>query len=171
MARALQVSTTQNTTRIPNILIKYKTLCRQTYCGEALPAACAPPVDTRAIIGNNAGLSTQTAKAANLYWWRADQFGMQLPRPMNVWVDNRQAESLANNTCLNSKLGGVFDMRDSRIKEVRDKGAVDVRWVRRDYNPADVLTHCMPSGSFNRMVRAINSQLRFSRDHNGQGGI
>jgi hypothetical protein len=113
----------------------------------------------------------EAVKAANLYWWRADQFGMQLPRPMTIWVDNRQAESLANNTCLNSKLGGVFDMRDSRIKEIRDKGAVEIKWVRRDYNPADILTHCMPSGSFNRMVRAINSQLRFSRDHTGQGGV
>ena len=74
-------------------------------------------------------------------------------------------------TCLDSKLGGVFDQWDSRVREVRDASKIRVKWATRDRNPADTLTHCMASGPFNAMVRAINAQLRFSRDLDGQGGV
>jgi hypothetical protein len=112
-----------------------------------------------------------TMLAANQYAWRAEEIGIAVQWPMDIWVDNKQAVSFAGRTCLDSKLGGVFDQRDSRVRELRDANKVRVRWVTRDRNPADILTHCMASGPFNAMVRAINSQLRFSRDHNGQGGI
>ena len=113
----------------------------------------------------------EAVKAGQQYQWRAEEIGAVQPGPFQLELDNKQAVSFANGTCMNSKLGGVFDRRDSRVRELRDAGVVKVKWIPRQDNLSDVLTHCMASGPFNAMVRRINSKVPFSHDHTSQGGV
>ena len=62
-------------------------------------------------------------------------------------------------TCINSKLRGVFEIRDAWVQELRDKGQVDTVAIPREENHADILTHCLSSGNFNKEVGHINIKL------------
>jgi hypothetical protein len=93
---------------------------------------------------------------ARLCQYRAEELGMNTSWPCRVWVDNRQALSFSENTCVHSRLRGVFDLRDARVTELRDKNKIKVQWVERNNNHADMLTHCMNSGPFNKAILGIN---------------
>ena len=94
----------------------------------------------------------EAVKAGQQYQWRAEEIGAVKKGPFQLELDNKQAVSFANGTCMNSKLGGVFDRRDSRVRELRSAGVVVVKWIPRQENLSDILTHCMASGPFNAMV-------------------
>ena len=60
--------------------------------------------------------------------------------PLTLMVDNAAGESFCKSTNGLSKLRGVYQMRDSRIKELRDAGIVTARHVDTKLNLADRLT-------------------------------
>ena len=82
---------------------------------------------------------------------------------MTIYVDNTQSKSFQNATCINSKLRGVFDLRDVWVQELRDKGQVETVTIPRDENHADihVLTHCLSSGNFNKQVGHIQTPAKW----------
>ena len=84
--------------------------------------------------------------------------GMAVTWPMVVLVDNKQAVSFHRATCVMSKLAGIIDMRQQWVKELRDKAVVEVKHIWRDGNLADLLTHCLSSGDFNRLVSRIQQK-------------
>ena len=98
---------------------------------------------------------SETVKQAQAYLWRCEEMGITVQWPMVVLVDNKQAVSFQRATCIATKLAGVIDMRQQWIKELRNKAAVAVQYISRQYNIADLLTHCQCSGDFNRMVQYI----------------
>ena len=57
-----------------------------------------------------------------------------------------------------STLWGVFDLRDAWVKELRNKGQVETVAIPRKENKADILTHCLSSGNFNKEVGHIQNQ-------------
>ena len=79
---------------------------------------------------------------------------------MTIYVDNTctQSKSFQNATCINSKLRGVFDLRDAWVQELRDKGQVETVAIPREENHDDMLTHCFSSGNFNKEVGHIQHQ-------------
>ena len=98
---------------------------------------------------------SDAAKHARLYRWRGEELGVVCHGPVVVQVDNLQAKSFAAGTCVASKLRGTFDIRADWVKELRNKAAVAVEYVSRQYNSADLLTHCLCSGTFNKVVQQI----------------
>ena len=78
---------------------------------------------------------------------------------MTIYVDNTQSKSFQHATCINSKLRGVFDLRDGWVQELRDKSQVETVTIPRDENHADILTHCLSSGNFNKQVGHIQNQV------------
>ena len=83
---------------------------------------------------------------------------MQVDWPMNVMVDNTQSISFQQGTCVNSKLRGTFDMRLKWVGEVKNTKEAQAVYVPRADNFADVLTHCLSSGNFNRAIDRIKHQ-------------
>ena len=75
--------------------------------------------------------------------------GMTFSHPICVQVDNSQAVSFQQATCMASRLRGVIDLRRAWVQELRDTGKVEVRKVEGDNNKADVFTKCMPAYVFN----------------------
>ena len=64
---------------------------------------------------------------------------MQVQWPMRIGVDNKQADSFSRATCLESRLRGIFDLRDAWVRELRDAGLVRTIHVPGIHNPADLL--------------------------------
>ena len=69
----------------------------------------------------------------------AEEAGIEVSYPLTLMVDNAAGESFCKSTSGLSKLRGVYQMRDSRIKELRDAKIVTAKHVDTKLNLADRL--------------------------------
>ena len=100
-------------------------------------------------------LSQGVQEARYLQWVLAD-IGVELPWPIVVNVDNTQAISFCNQTCLDSKLKGMIDNRDQWVKELKDDGVVRVEYVNTRLNKSDILSKCLSGTQFREQVVLIS---------------
>jgi hypothetical protein len=100
---------------------------------------------------------SECVKHGRIFLWRCEEANIPVKWPMTIYVDNTQSKSFQNATCINSKLRGVFDLRDAWIQELRDKGQVETVAIPRKENKSDILTHCLSSGNFNKEVGYIQN--------------
>ena len=100
----------------------------------------------------------ETLKEANLFHCRAQEMGIPLTYPLNVKVDSRPAMSFQKGTCVESKLRGTYDLRDKRIKELRDQGRVETDYVATKDNKADMFTKCMSTKRSDYLLRLIDNR-------------
>ena len=77
---------------------------------------------------------------------------MNVDNPILVKVDNKQAESFTNSTCANSRLRGTIDLREAWVKELKDRGGVEVEYVSTRVNVADLLTKGMRVGRHKELI-------------------
>ena len=82
----------------------------------------------------------EAVKEARLRLWIAEEAGIEVSYPLTLMVDNAAGESFCKSTSGLSKLRGVYQMRDSRIKELRDAKIVTAQHVDTKLNLADRLT-------------------------------
>ena len=68
--------------------------------------------------------------------------------PLRLQVDNRQAKSFKENTCLTSKIRGVIDMREAWVRELRDEKDIEIVHVPASGQKADILTKGLPNYKF-----------------------
>ena len=94
-------------------------------------------------------------KEARAFQWVASELGMSLPWPMIIHVDNQQVISFQKGSCVNSKLKGMIDTRESWVRELRDDGMVEVVKVKGELNWADILTKCIVGWEFVNKVKNI----------------
>ena len=80
---------------------------------------------------------------------------MALGNVVHLHTDSKQAITFAEGTCLNSKLGGVFDRKEAWVREMRDAGEVKLHKVASADNPADLFTKPFTSGKFQLLVKRI----------------
>jgi hypothetical protein len=100
-------------------------------------------------------LSEGVKEAKYLQWILADM-GIELPWPIEVNVDNTQAISFCNQTCLDSKLKGMIDNRDQWVKELKDDGVLRVEYVNTRLNKSDILSKCLSGTQFREQVVLIS---------------
>ena len=62
----------------------------------------------------------------------AEDAGLEVSWPMQLSVDNAAGEAFVNKTTPQSKLRGVFHLKDQRIKELRDEGIVTASHVESE---------------------------------------
>ena len=86
----------------------------------------------------------EAVKEARLRMWVAEEAGIEVSYPLTLMVDNAAGESFCKATAGLSKLRGVYQMRDSRIKELRDAKVVTATHVDTTRNLADKLTKGLP---------------------------
>ena len=94
-------------------------------------------------------------EARQLQWILADM-GVELPWPIRIKVDNTQVISFCNQTCLDSKLKGMIDNRESWVGELKDEGTVVVEYVNTRLNQADILSKCLAGTQFREQVVMIS---------------
>ena len=91
---------------------------------------------------------------------------MAVPVPLQVKVDNTQAKSFARGTCVNSKLGGTFDVRADWVEELKDRSEINVQYVDTTNNIADLLTKTHRTHRFQQLLSMVGDRKyrRLSRD-------
>ena len=102
-------------------------------------------------------------KEARAFQWVAAELGINLPWPMSVYVDNQQVISFKKTSCVNSKLKGMIDTRESWVQELRDDAVVEIVKVKGELNWADILTKSIVGWEFVKKVKNIQEggkQLR-----------
>ena len=50
---------------------------------------------------------------------------------------------------------GIWDLRDDRIRQMRDRGQVQTVAVHTDKNQADILTKCLPERKFKSALKLM----------------
>ena len=72
--------------------------------------------------------------------------------PVVVQVDNTQAKSFAEGTCVQTKLRGNFDIRESWVQELRNSKNLLVEYIHTTNNLADLLTKCHSTTRFKQLL-------------------
>ena len=101
---------------------------------------------------------SDAVKSVRLYRYRAMELGMSVPCPLQVKVDNTQAKAFAKGTCVNSKLGGTFDMRSKWVEELKDRSQVTVQYVSTTNNIADLLTKTHRTHRFQQLLSMVGDR-------------
>ena len=77
-----------------------------------------------------------------------DEMNVKLTKPHCVQVDNLQAKSFKEGTCLSSRARGVVDMRDAWVQDLRNENEIRVIYVQAGQQKADCLTKGLPNYKF-----------------------
>ena len=62
--------------------------------------------------------------------------------PFLVQVDNSQAISFQEDTCVRTRHRGVVDMAEAWVQQLKEGGLVETKHAAGDKNPADIFTKC-----------------------------
>ena len=79
-------------------------------------------------------------KDAQLRMWVAEEAGIKVEYPLKIRVDNKAGVNFQNRMNPDSKLKGVFDMRQGWLQELHDKRRFVAVKIATDKNLADELT-------------------------------
>ena len=71
-------------------------------------------------------------------------------------MDNAAGVSFQNGTNPNSKLKGIFDLREQWVKELRDKRIAAAVKIATDKNVADMMTKCLTAAVMNKLQLEID---------------
>ena len=102
---------------------------------------------------------SEAVRCGRFYRWCCDDMALGISGKLVVQVDNQQAESFQKATCLNSRLRGVFDLRDSWVRELREDKKLQVKYVAAEGQLADVLTKALPAYKFRRSIEKISPKV------------
>ena len=83
---------------------------------------------------------------------------MSVPLPLQVKVDNTQAQAFSKGTCINSKLGGTFDVREKWVTELKNKSEVVVQYINTTNNIADLLTKTHRTHRFQQLLSMVGDR-------------
>ena len=98
---------------------------------------------------------SEAVRCVRLVAFVCDEMGATITVPLCVKVDNKQAKTFKEGTCMSSKIRGVIDMRDAWVRELRDDKGVDVKYVPAAGQKADVLTKGLPNYKFRLGVKLL----------------
>ena len=83
---------------------------------------------------------------------------MESVTPVVLQVDNSQAKSFQEGTCVNSRLRGTFDIRSDWVQELRQQHKIRVQHVSSVNNCADLCTKAHGTQRFKQLLNLIASK-------------
>ena len=83
---------------------------------------------------------SECMKDVRLRMWIAEEAGIPVDWPVKIQVDNKAAVNFQNNMSPNTKMKGIFDMRNGWLQELQDKNRFKVVKVPTEKNLADIMT-------------------------------
>ena len=105
---------------------------------------------------------SEAVRDMNLRLWIAEEMGIHIEWPGRIFVDNAAGVSFQNGTNPNSKLKGIFDLREQWVKELRDKRRVKAVKISTDKNVADMMTKCLTPTVMNKLQMEIDILAQLS---------
>ena len=97
-------------------------------------------------------------KRARLLQWTASEMGMKPKWPMKFNVDNKACISFQRSTNPDSRLLGVFDLREGWVQELKDMKIVETQKIKTTDNISDLLTKCHAREPFVKLVALVKSK-------------
>ena len=97
----------------------------------------------------------ETVRDANLRYWIAEEMDIIVKWPMEVFVDNSSGISFQQSTNPNTKLRGIYDMREAWVQELRNKFKVKAVKIHTEKNLADMFTKCLAASVRRRLFDEI----------------
>ena len=73
-------------------------------------------------------------------------------------IEYDEKYSFARGTCVNSKLGGTFDVRADWVKELKTGSEVNVQYVDTTNNIADLLTKTHRTHRFQQLLSMVEDR-------------
>ena len=112
---------------------------------------------------------SECMKDANLRMWIAEEIGHKIQWPIKIQVDNQAAVSFQRNMTPDSKLRGIFDMRQGWLKELHDRKKFIAVKVATEDNLADNLTKPLDGKTRRRLDGQLEAiKQRVLRSFRGQ---
>lgn len=102
---------------------------------------------------------SEAVKDAKLLLWRAEDWGIEVHWPCVIKEDNAATVSFQASTAMNSKLKGVFNLRDEWVKELKEAGIILAEKVDTRVNIADLLTKCHEWHTMCKLLRIMNCDV------------
>ena len=87
---------------------------------------------------------------------KMDDINLNVKWPITIGVDNEQAKKFSNDVTSSTKLKSVFNLKDARIKEMKDDGIVNTIHVGSSNNPADLYTKVHSNSRFKHLLNLVN---------------
>ena len=108
---------------------------------------------------------SEASKDARLRLWVSEKLGYKGVWPAVIQVDNAAALSFQKATKANTKLKGVYNLREKWVQELRDDSKIATKTVDTAIDVSDVLARCLTSATRSALwmqVGVIASGLRNS---------
>ena len=102
------------------------------------------------------GLREGVREAQALQWLCRDMGMSGVLTPFIMQVDNQQAISFQQDTCVRTRHRGVIDMAEAWVAELKDQSKVVTKKVAGLRNPADLLTKCLDWRTFEDRKRLFH---------------
>ena len=98
---------------------------------------------------------SEAVKDAQLLLWRAEDLGVRVKWPCEIYEDNAATVSFQKATVLDSKVKGVYNLRWDWVRELRDASKIKAVKVDTDKNVADLLTKCQEGYHMQKLLKII----------------
>ena len=102
---------------------------------------------------------SEAVRECRLLLWRAEDLGAAVRYPFALHEDNAATVSFQKSTTTNSKLRGIYNLRDGWIRELKDLNVVIAKKVATDRNFADLLTKCHQHATIKKLLRLIMIEM------------
>jgi hypothetical protein len=66
-------------------------------------------------------------------------FGLRVQKPMTLTIDNKRAVDYANNWSSSGRIRHTY-IKLSFLRELKEKGLINVKWCKSEEMPADLFT-------------------------------
>ena len=83
-----------------------------------------------------------------------ESIGLQINLPMTIEVDNKGAKDLVNNWSIGGRTRHI-GVRLNYLRELKEDGIIQVKWIKLEENVADILTKNLPAPIFKKHVKAL----------------
>jgi hypothetical protein len=96
---------------------------------------------------------SECIKQVNLLLWRAEELGVVVPWPVNIYEDNKATVSFQKSTTPNSKLKGIYNLRWNWVVQLKNKLKYTATKVNTLENLADMFTKCFTPAEMTRVLK------------------
>jgi len=83
-----------------------------------------------------------------------ESIGLKVKIPMIIQVDNKGAKDLVNNWSIGGRTRHV-GVRLNFLRELKEDGIIEVKWIKSECNVADILTKNLPTVLYDKHVKTL----------------
>lgn len=96
---------------------------------------------------------SEAVKHVNLLLWRAEEMGVKVNWPIDIYEDNKATISFQKSTTPTTKLKGIYNLRWNWVVQLRNRKKYTAVKVGTNENKADMGTKCYTPADMTKMLK------------------